>query len=251
MFLMNMTSEELAAEYKADLPEIEADNKRFDNSAFVSKMLRRYKKYDAVGCERFFKSKRNNRYLNVFTYIKKDNSTSKNVNWEWCVYTIGLIETSKGVCAVIFYDNARIGVVYQAHFFNRYKERFIKDCDWVVRKKLELAHSVTDIIPIYIRRNFSVAWMNTKSKFGDKQHIFAPVSDGVILLQWDGKKLQANTFITEGMYSNEQQDMVDYAKQYKQYREATGDLAKLMITLMNEDNNDKSQFYINSNHFNF
>ena len=53
------------------------------------------------------------------------------------------------------------------------------------------------------------------------------------------------------MYSNEQQDMVDYAKQYKQYREATGDLAKLMVTLINEDNNDKSQFYINSNHFNF
>lgn len=246
MFLMNMTSDELSAEYRADLPEIEADNKRFDQSAYVSKMLLRNRKAFGVGCERFFKSKRNNKYLNVFTYFKSEGSTSKRAKWDWNVYTIGLIETFKGVCAVMFYDNAQIAVVYQAHFFMRYKERYSQECNWIIRKKLQLAKSITDIIPIYIRRNFSVAWMKTKSKFGDKQHIFAPITDGVMLLQWDGKKLQANTFITESMYSTQQKDMVDTARQYRQLYDESNELVKQIIKLMNNKNEKEYKLNIST-----
>ena len=47
-------------------------------------------------------------------------------------------------------------------------------------------------------------------------HIFAPVNDGVALLQWNkGKQLlQANTFVTNDMLNDKQLQMVEYAKTY-------------------------------------
>lgn len=124
-----MTSAELAAEYRADLPEIDADNNRFDQSAYVSKVLLKHRKTNAIGFDRVFYSRRGNKYLNVYTYRKTDESTSMKAKWDWDVYTVGLIETKKGVCAVMFYDDAQIAVVFQAHFFLRYRERFSQECD--------------------------------------------------------------------------------------------------------------------------
>lgn len=238
-----MTSSELAAEYRADLPEIEADNNRFDQSAYVSKVLLKNRKATAMGFDREFHSKRGNKYLNVFTYYKTSESTSKKAKWNWNVYTIGLIETKKGVCAVMFYDDAQIAVLFQAHFFRRYKERFSQECDWITRKKLQLSKSVADIIPIYIRRNFSVAWMKTKSKYGDKEHVFAPINDGVALLQWDGKRLQANTFITKSQYSKQQQDMVDMANEYKKAEIYKSELIQQLMKLMKDKENDNNKFH--------
>lgn len=234
MLLLNMTSAELAAEYRADLPEIDADNNRFDQSAYVTKVLRKNRKTNAIGFDRVFYSKRGNKYLNVYTYRKTGESTNTKTKWNWDVYTVGLIETKKGVCAVMFYDDAQIAVVFQAHFFLRYRERFSLECDWATRKKLQLAKTVLGIIPTYIRRNLSVAWMKTKAKYGDKEHVFAPINDGVALLQWDGKKLQANTFITKSQYSKQQQDMVDMANEYKGAQAYKTELIQRLVQLMND-----------------
>lgn len=240
MFLMNMTNEELVLEYRLDLPEIKARNKAFDSSAYVSKVLRKKRKSEHIGFVRDYVVKRSgNRYLNVFDYHKKADSTGKLTNWEWEVFTIGLFETFKGLCAVMFYDEARIAVVYQAHFFIRYKERLMKECDWKTRQQLQYAKTLIDTMVIFNKRNPSVAWMNAKTKFGDIHHIFAPIDDGAILAQWDGKKLQANTFITKSMYSNQQRDMVDAAQLYSELEDERNMLTEIFFKVFNEKENQR------------
>lgn len=61
-----------------------------------------------------------------------------------------------------------------------------------------------------------MTWIETRSVFRHKVHIFGPINDGVALLQWDKhrKLLQANTFVTEDMLDEKQTKMVKYAKIY-------------------------------------
>ena len=61
-----------------------------------------------------------------------------------------------------------------------------------------------------------MTWIETRSVFRNKVHIFGPVNDGVALLQWDKcrKLLQANTFVTMDMLDEKQTEMVNYARIY-------------------------------------
>ena len=72
------------------------------------------------------------------------------------------------------------------------------------------------VIGIYMKRNLTMTWIETKSVFRDKVHIFGPVNDGVALLQWSKhhRLLQANTFVTMDMLDAKQTQMVEYAKIY-------------------------------------
>ena len=240
MFIQNMTSDELVQEYRADIPEIEKNNERIDKSTYVSDLLRKGRKKDSVSFVRYCKTTRNNTYINVFQYFKKERSTRKSVHWDWRVYSFGLMQTYKGTCAIGFFDNAGLAIVFQPHFFNRYKERFMKECDWQVKNALCQAKKVEDIIPIYIRRNPNTTWINTKSKFNGKEHIFAPVNDGVALIQWDGKYIQANTFITETMYSEQQHEMVGKARCVEQLQQEKDKLFQKLVTLMCNDTLDNN-----------
>ena len=67
-----------------------------------------------------------------------------------------------------------------------------------------------------MKRNLTMTWIETKSVFRNKIHIFGPVNDGVALLQWDKhrKLLQANTFVTMDMLDGKQLQMVRYAQIY-------------------------------------
>lgn len=212
MFIQNMTSAELAKEYRSDLSEIGANNERIDSSAYVSDLLKKNRKKDEVCFVRYFKTARDNTYINLFKYTRNAESTRKSAKWNWRVWSFGMMPTYKGTCAIGFFKEASLAIVFQTHFFNRYKERLMKVCDWQTRNQLSQAKTVEGIISIYIKRNPATTWINTKSKFGDKEHIFAPVNDGVALIQWDGENIQANTFITEDMLSYQQQKMSGQAK---------------------------------------
>jgi hypothetical protein len=79
-----------------------------------------------------------------------------------------------------------------------------------------MAKNIIDVIGIYMKRNLTMTWIETKSVFRDKVHIFGPVNDGVALLQWSKRHrtLQANTFVTMDMLDEKQAEMVKYAKIY-------------------------------------
>lgn len=241
MFIQNMTSRELVQEYRSDLPEIEANNERIDNSAYVSGLLKKNRKRNEVCFVRYFKTSRNNTYINLFKYIRKAESTRKTVKWDWKVWSFGLMPTFKGTCAIGFFEEASLAIVFQAHFFCRYKERLMKVCNWQTRNQLNNTKSIEDIIALYIKRNPITTWINTKSKFGDKEHIFAPINDGVALIQWDGENIQANTFITEDMYSEQQHDMVGYARCTEQFQKEKDKLFQKLVSVMNGDKLDDKQ----------
>ena len=215
MFTQSMTSEELAMEYCRDLPEIHERNERFDSSEFVTNTLAKKwgnNKIQSVYFDRIYVTKRNNKYLNVFVYKKQ-----KSDGWKYAVFTVGLMQTFKGECAILFYEDSSVGVLVRSHFFSRYKERMLLDCDWKTKLQLNATKTLYDVISLYIRRNNDAALMKTDTKFGNKQHIFVPVKDGVALYQFDEKKeqIQCNTFVTNSMLSNQQKNMVKAADEYK------------------------------------
>lgn len=214
MYVMNMTTEEMAREYRADLLELNANNNRIDNSEYVSKLINKHKKAGRFCFVRFSKTSRNNRYVNVYQYVKTK-STQQAVRWDWTVKSMALMQTRKGVAVIAFFADASIAIVFQQHFFNRYKERLLEVCDWKTRNELMNATTAEKVIAVWAKRNPNIIWMNTKSKFKEKEHIFAPIEDGVVLMQCDGERIQANTFITKGMYSEKQLAMVEQAEQAK------------------------------------
>lgn len=209
-----MSGTEMIDEYYMDLPDIQDQTIRFDKSEYVSRYLWKHHKQPEVVITKIFTTPRKNSYIGVLVYMRTGVGRQK--KWNWSSFHIGLMDTSKGECAIAFYTGSRQALKFTPHFFKRYKERFIKICDWRARSQLSVTKSITDIITVYIKRNLAMTWIETKSVFSDKVHIFGPVNDGVALLQWDKsrKLLQANTFITNDMLDEKQAEMVRYARIY-------------------------------------
>lgn len=234
MFIQNMTTEEMAREYHADLPEIEAKNKRIDGTEYVVKSLYKARKTGKLYFVRHYTTARNNKYINVFEYIKSNDSKGKNLKWDWNVRSVALMQTYKGTCAIAFFGNADIAIVFQQHFFVRYKQRLLSVCDWRTKNELNNAKTIEDIIAVWIKRNPDISWINTKVKFGDKEHVFAPIKDGVILIQWGENTIQANTFITNNMCSDKQFQMVSQAKEAKQEQEKNQAFIQTIMSLIEQ-----------------
>lgn len=209
-----MSSEQLFAEYYEDLADIQNQTIRFDQSDYVSKYLRKHQKQMQVSMARCFTSLRGNGYIGILIYTKTMEANSN--EWNLSSFHIGLMNTQKGMCAIAFYDHSHQAIKFTAHFFSRYKERFGGICNWQERSQLALSKSVVDIISVYMKRNLSMTWIETRAVFRNNIHIFGPVNDGVALLQWDKQKklLQANTFVTMDMLNDKQVEMVNYARIY-------------------------------------
>lgn len=217
MFIEKMSSEELLNEYNLDLPEIQAKTLRFDGSEYVSNYLWKHRKESKVVITKVFNTKRGNRYLGIIPYHQEGVGQEK--CWNRSSFHIGLMQTSKGLSAIAFYEGHKQAIKFTSHFFRRYKQRMMNICDicdWKLRNQLNRATTVEEVIPIYVKRNIGITWIETNSVFRDKVHIFAPVNDGVVLLQWDKSKklLQANTFVTLDMLDDKQLEMVGYAQTY-------------------------------------
>lgn len=231
MFTQTMTSVELWAEYNADLPELMADNDRVDRSKHIDDLLRKGKQSKSCHFNKTYTTRRGNKYLNAFIYER--NGGKRTGAWKWNVISIGLMDTPKGICAVLFCDEKKMALTFQAHFFKRYKERMLEVCDWKLRSILTQARSIEDIAAIYVRRNQDAALTPTGSKYGDKDHLIAPVNDGVAMFQWNGKTMQANTFVTNDMLSKKQSDK---RQDVKDELQAQADFLKLAQKLSEEDN---------------
>jgi hypothetical protein len=209
-----MSSQELLAEYTMDLPELRKLTKRFDESEYIFKCLHKQRKSPRVVISKEFHTSRGNHYIGILNYFKS--GSNKNYGWNWNSVHLGLMNTYKGANAIAFFEDSNQALRFTPHFFRRYKERFLQIADWKTRNRLNAAKSIVDIISIYVERNSSIAWIETKSIFRDKVHIFGPVNDGVVLIQYDKSNniLQANTFVTEDMLDAKQLEMVDYARTY-------------------------------------
>ncbi|MCM1140207.1 MAG: hypothetical protein NC453_16700 [Muribaculum sp.] len=214
MFIDAMSSKELLAEYSADLPQLQSLTSRFDQSEYVTRYLNKRKKSLKVVITKVFTTSRGNRYLGLLFYYQS--GYGKNKGWDWSSYHIGLMNSYKGLCAIAFFNESNQALKFTPHFFKRYKERFYKIADWQTRNELTSAKALSDIVAIYMKRNLSITWIETKSVFRNTVHIFGPINDGVALLQWDKKNkvLQANTFVTEDMLDEKQYEMVQYARIY-------------------------------------
>lgn len=209
-----MSGAQLLKEYYRDLPEIKEKTLRFDESEYVGRYLQKRAKQNKVVITKTFKMSSGNRYIGILIYNQIGSGKTK--QWNWGSFHIGLMNTYKGISPIVFYTESKQALVYTPHFFKRYKERFSQVCDWQTRNRFDLAKSIEDIISIYISRNIGVAWIETEAVFHNKSHIFAPINDGVALLQWDSDKklLQANTFVTMNMLNNKQLKMVKIAMAY-------------------------------------
>lgn len=214
MFEETMSSNELLDEYRLDLADIQTKTLRFDGSDYVRRYLWKHHKQPVVIMTRVFTSSRGNSYLGILVYYQTGIGKAK--KWDWSSFHVGLMNTSKGVSAVAFYTESKQAIRYNPHFFRRYKERFMEVCDWQTRGQLSASKDIIDVIAIYMKRNLTMTWIETKSVFRNKVHIFGPINDGVALLQWDNKYklLQANTFVTMDMLDAKQAEMVKYAKIY-------------------------------------
>lgn len=233
MFVKTMKNQDLVREYQLDLPEIEANNARIDESSYTSKILIKFKKQDKVCFTKYYTTSRNNKYINVFIYSKSPESTKKAIRWDWKVISFGLMVDYKGTCAIGFFSNAQLAIVFQSHFFLRYKERYAKICDWQTKNAFNKTQSVEDVIKLYIKRNPQLTWVDTPVKYKEQNHAFAPINDGVALIQWDDDIVQANTFITNDMLSEKQRDMVEQAECEKQYQEEKEKLFQKLYSIMN------------------
>lgn len=214
MFEETMSSDEFLDEYRLDLPDIQAKTLRFDKSDYVARYLWRHHKQPQVIMTKLFNSFRGNSYLGILVYLQT--GVGKTKKWDWSSFHIGLMRTCNGVVAIAFYTESKLAIKYNPHFFQRYQERFIKVCDWQTRSQLTMAKNIIDVMGIYMKRNLTMTWIETKSVFRDKVHIFGPVNDGVALLHWSKRHriLQANTFVTMDMLDEKQVEMVEYAKIY-------------------------------------
>lgn len=214
MFREDMSGSSLLEEYRMDLPELQEKALRFDQSDYMTRYLWKRHKQPSVTVAKTFATARGNNYLGILVYTQS--GIGKRKEWNWSSFHIGLMNTAKGKCAIAFYMESGQAIKFTTHFFERYKERFGAVCDWKGKRELASAKTVTDIIAIYMKRNLSITWIETQSIFRDKVHIFAPVNDGIALLQWNKsrKLLQANTFVTMDMLDDKQLEMVRYAKTY-------------------------------------
>lgn len=214
MFEERMSGNELLAEYTEDLAVLQAKTIRFDKSDYVSRYLWKRRKNQTVIIPKVLTTPRGNTYLGILVYTQVGAGKSK--QWNFTSFHIGLLETSKGVAAIAFYAESKQAIKYNPHFFQRYKERYLEVCDWQTKNQLSQAQSNLDIIAVFMKRNFTMTWIETKSVFRNKVHIFGPINDGVALLQWDKQRklLQANTFVTMNMLDAKQTEMVKYAKIY-------------------------------------
>lgn len=215
MFLHTMTSEQLTAQYLKDLPEIQEQSKKFDSSEYISRMLRKNRKANRL-CITRTSTINHNQYLHIFIYEKDAEAAKRLRKWSWSVNSVGVMQTDKEKCIIVFIDNSDIAIRFQPHFFYRYKERFMKVTDWRTKVRLNNAKTLEEIVAIFISRNFQTSLFNTKVKYVDKEHVFAPVNDGAMLLQWDGNNIQANTFITQDMYSYNQKEMIKAIRAVKE-----------------------------------
>lgn len=232
MFVKTMKNQDLIREYQLDLPELEANNARIDESSYTSKLLTKLRKQDKVCFTKYYTSSRMNKYINVFIYEKSSDSTKKAIHWGWKVISFGLMADYKGVCAIGFFNEAQLAIVFQPHFFVRYKERFGKVCDWETKNAFNRARSIEDVIKLYIKRNPHLTWINTKAQYKEQRHAFAPVNDGAALIQWDDDMIQANTFITNDMLSEQQKDMAEQAECAKQYQQEKAKLFEKLCSIM-------------------
>lgn len=215
MYDFSMSGKELLQEYSLDLGMLQDMTSRLNNSHYVTKALQKFRKKNQVVVPQVMKTERQNYYLSMMIY---DNVRSgrKSV-WQFSSFHIALLSSHKGPMAISFYPDCNQVVRYTSHFLERYKERFISTCDdWKTRKELILANNPLEVLAIFMRRNLVMTWIETKTVFHDRTHIFGPINDGVALLHWDRKKrlLQANTFITMEMLNQKQLEMVKWAKMY-------------------------------------
>lgn len=237
MYIQNMTMEEMVREYRADLPEIETNNNRIDHSEYVGKQLDKARKAGKYSFVRYYKTDKGNRYINVFQYTRSSEGSRRKPKWDWSVHSIALMQTYKGISAIAFFSEANMAIVFQQHFFIRYKERLLNVCDWQTKNELSKTKTIEDIIAVWIRRNPDIVWINTKSKFDNREHIFAPINDGTILMQWDGEHVQANTFITDGMYSEKQSEMLSQAEDAKQEQKEIQEFINILRDMKNQEGN--------------
>lgn len=209
-----MTSAELLQEYQADINEIRQKTDSFDKSEYLKGYLWKRRKLPRVVITRHTNTSRNNKYLGV--YIYEQVGSGRIMHWTWASYHAAMMNTVKGQMIVAFYEDNNQAVKYTPHFFQRYKERLMKVADWKLKNALNAAYTQEQIAALYFQRNLGTAWMETKSVYKNKTHIFAPVPDGVTLLQWDSKykTMQANTFVTYDMLDQKQVDMITSLKEY-------------------------------------
>ncbi len=215
MFIDTMSSRELFAEYEADLPEIQDSVLKFGETKYVNDYLLKHKKQARVIFRRQLTTKRGNHYLGIIIFQQIGGGKTK--VWDWHSFHVGSMFTYKGIMTLMFFGEQKMAVSYSPHFFSRYKQRMLDVCDdWKLRAKLENTKTNDDIVALYVSRNLGVAWVETTSAYHNKLHIFAPIPDGVALLQWDKsvQRLQANTFITNDMLDERQQIMLDRALNY-------------------------------------
>lgn len=214
MFIETMTGKELFGEYYADLSEIQAKTLSFDRSEYIANYLWKRHKQTRVVVTKSFTTSRNNTYIGLLTYTQS--GIGKKKMWNMFSIHVGLMNTARGPCAIVFYEDSQKAIKFTSHFFRRYKERLMPVTDWKTRNDLARAKSDMDIISIYIKRNPSMTWIETETEFRDNVHIFGPVNDGVALLQWNkrNKLLQANTFVTPNMLNAKQSKMVAYTNTY-------------------------------------
>lgn len=211
-----MTGSELMAEYEKDLVDLQAHANRFLESDYMERMLRKHRKEKRVVLTRTITTSRYNRYIAV--YLEELMGMGKSKTWYPSAFYVGLMESRKGLCALIFYERTRQAIRFSPHFFKRYKERLSEVGDWKVKAQLRASKTLIEIIATYVRRNLYMSWVEAEGEFPyeGKVPIFSPVADGIALLEWikDKDLLQANTFITRDMLNEEQCEMARYADIY-------------------------------------
>lgn len=200
--------------YLEDRPEIDRFVERITDGEFTDRLIRRHRKDTEAFVSRMFRLAGGREYLVSLAYSAK--GTGKSKQWFLATSQFRLVKRSQGLCAVSFFDDSRQALLFTPHFFFRYRERFGQKADWKTRNRLAAAKELTAIMSVYFGRNKSITWIETEAAFRDAVHIFAPVTDGVALLQWSRNKrlLQANTFLTHDMLSKRQKEMVGWAETY-------------------------------------
>lgn len=56
-------------------------------------------------------------------------------------------------------------------------------------------------------------------------------------MQWDGEHVQANTFITDGMYSEKQSEMLSQAEDAKQEQKEIQEFINILRDMKNQEGN--------------
>ena len=193
MITRKSTYEDVAAEYLADFPTLAAKKKTFQAKFGTLVKRSRSARFPMTAQYEYICPSSGNRYLYCYTAFKRSDWAEPYCN------AVCLFEGKRGLHAAVSTNNRQAVIIFTPHFFERYRERILKDGDIVgdALIKRYLSRNTR-----YVLKEIDETFAKAYRKYEDdeSQTYAAEVNEGNIFLKsYGGRILVCRTIISDEM----------------------------------------------------